>query len=304
MRFVAPVAALVALVAPSLAAAQAWPAEQLRAHVVGCLDHDANHRRAAAIDCWRTARAHSDSPRVMYGFARALRAAARYREASRELRGALNGMAADPAMAEQAVEARRALRDMADAMGRLALVTTPPGARVTVDGEEIPPAERPIALDPGAPHTLVVEAPDHAPVTRTVVVHGGLATGLEVALTRLAVVGRIHVEATPEGASIEVDGRPVGHGRVDEPLPAGSHRLRVTALGHRAFERDVEVPRGETARLRVELADERPVTSRTWFRVAVGVAAAAVVAGAVVAAVALRPDEDPYPHALFNVPPN
>ena len=65
--------------------------------------------------------------------------------------------------------------------------------------------------------------------------------------------GRIAVEGTPPGATVHVDGRPVGTVPHEEEASPGAHTVRVFSQGRQDFEQQVEVTSGETAVVRVQL---------------------------------------------------
>jgi hypothetical protein len=71
-------------------------------------------------------------------------------------------------------------------------------------------------------------------------------------------LGRLQLSVEPEDASVYVDGAFRGNGREASALrlPAGRHRVEVVRPGYRTSENDVDVPAGETTKLRVIL--ERP----------------------------------------------
>jgi hypothetical protein len=160
-----------------------------------------------------------------------------------------------------------------------------------------------ILLDPGE-HVVLVEATGHAPITRRITVVAGMRLPVDIALAALATSGRLLIEAEPSHASIEVDGIVVSHGRLDEVVGIGEHQVRVAALGFAPFERRVVVTRAGRVSLRAELDDVRPVTSRTWFQVVMGVGGAAVVAGAIAGVVyLLSGPSEPFTGALYDIRP-
>lgn len=107
--------------------------------------------------------------------------------------------------------------------------------------------------------------------------------------------GSVAILADIEGASVELDGKPVGKTPLKGPisnLEIGKHKLRVTAAGFSAFEEEITVRFQKSSRVVVRLAggggaanlakpivttrSSKPWYNRTWFYVTVGVAAVAV----------------------------
>jgi len=74
--------------------------------------------------------------------------------------------------------------------------------------------------------------------------------------------GRLTVSASPAGATVRVDGRPVSPGAAVE-LKRGSHELEVTLRGHAPEKRGVEVKPGEETRVSVVL---KPLPGRLEVR--------------------------------------
>ena len=70
--------------------------------------------------------------------------------------------------------------------------------------------------------------------------------------------GKLQLSVQPEDASIYVDGAFRGSAREASSLrlAPGRHRIEVVRPGFRTAESDVEIPAGETTRLKVTL--ERP----------------------------------------------
>lgn len=118
-------------------------------------------------------------------------------------------------------------------------------------------------------------------------------------------MGTLVVECAPHGASVAVDGRPVGLVPIRSlPLAAGTRRVEVTADGGLPIARDVELAAGETARVclrpgpaaaavdarrdrapvdrRARVEGGGSVFGRWWFWTAAVVVVAAGVAGAVI----------------------
>jgi len=74
-----------------------------------------------------------------------------------------------------------------------------------------------------------------------------------------AMPGRVHVDSTPPGASVVVDDKPAnGVTPMDIDLPSGSHKLTVSAQGHIAQDKAVDVSYASTQTVAVELAAEPP----------------------------------------------
>jgi hypothetical protein len=74
-----------------------------------------------------------------------------------------------------------------------------------------------------------------------------------------AMPGHVHVDSTPPGASVAVDDKPAnGVTPMDLELPTGAHKLTLTAQGHLAQDKAVDVSFASTQTVAVELAAEPP----------------------------------------------
>ncbi|MBI2896908.1 MAG: serine/threonine protein kinase [Deltaproteobacteria bacterium] len=68
----------------------------------------------------------------------------------------------------------------------------------------------------------------------------------------------VALSTSPSGASLEVDGRPIGTSPTVREVAPGSHRLRATSPGFLAAERTVEVASGSRLAVHVPLSPEMP----------------------------------------------
>jgi hypothetical protein len=102
--------------------------------------------------------------------------------------------------------------------------------------------------------------------------------------------GRVALDISEPDAVVFVDGAPRGAYAGPLALPSGRHRVRIERADFFPFERDVDVPRGSTTTVRIELEPTpqkrvsyraAATSQRTWGWVGVG-AGAAVVAGSAV----------------------
>ncbi|HUU34336.1 MAG TPA: PEGA domain-containing protein [Vicinamibacterales bacterium] len=75
-----------------------------------------------------------------------------------------------------------------------------------------------------------------------------------------AEVGTIEIRVQPASAAVMIDGErwmSSDEGRYEVQLPAGSHRIEVSAAGYRSFSSAVQVDEGEPAHVNVSLVRER-----------------------------------------------
>jgi hypothetical protein len=129
-------------------------------------------------------------------------------------------------------------------------------------------------------------------------------------------VGTLVVESRPDGADVHLDDEPAALGRTpyrQEGVAVGPHVVVLRRDGHVAARRELQVSRGETFRLAVELQPlavavappPRVPLYRRWpLWLGVGASAALGVAAAVIAAIAWPPTVTVFPpHATGGASP-
>lgn len=155
-------------------------------------------------------------------------------------------------------------------------------ATIALDGGK--PVEAPLIAEvkPGK-HTVSVAAPGYLPEEREVQAAEGGVVALDIPLREQP--GLLSVRAR-DGAEVAIDGRTAATTPLSRPLEItpGRHFIAVTRRGFRPFAEDVDVGRGEAKTLTVHLE----VTAQsTAAAVLIGVGAAGLVTGGVLAAVAV-----------------
>jgi hypothetical protein len=175
------------------------------------------------------------------------------------------------------------------------LTEVPAGARVLVDGSEVPapgPGD-PILLDLGT-RTLRVERPGFVPFERVLEITGGAPLEVPVTLAQAPATEKVDsgdLTITSSGTRdiIAIDGKVVGSGRFRGQVAAGKHRVQVTAEGKRPFETQIELLSGGQRTMQIALEDERKPKLWPWIAGGAALAVGAVVGGYF----ALRSDDTP-----------
>ncbi len=67
---------------------------------------------------------------------------------------------------------------------------------------------------------------------------------------------KIHVESTPDKATIYVDGSAVAYTPADLKLPAGKHQIEIARAGFLNWKKEVAVERGDNPGLKAKLESE------------------------------------------------
>lgn len=215
-------------------------------------------------------------------------------------------------------EARlRAIRDelpmLLRSVARLRIDVSPPSATLRVDGRETALVHGELRIDPGT-HVLELDAADHAPARREITAQAGMTMMLELRLQPRALAtppptnvassgappaaappptGTLTLEPDVPGAVVSVDGASRGSGPLTLTLPAGEHRVLVTASGREPWSRMLHVVPGSSQRVSASLTTRG---SNGWV-LPVAIAGGAAVVTAVVIGVlaATRGDAEPTP---------
>jgi hypothetical protein len=176
----------------------------------------------------------------------------------------------------------------------LVLKTALPEGDVLVDGHVVgkTPLAASLALPSGA-HVIEVRRPGYGTAKQDVTLGAGstgeLALEPQVDPTALAREGGyLALNVSEKEATAFVDGQPRGVYTSPLRLPHGVHLLRVEHAGFFPFERKIEVPKGSTKTVTVELMPtpeardayrSRTVTQRTWGYITTGTGAVLTAGG-------------------------
>jgi hypothetical protein len=180
----------------------------------------------------------------------------------------------------QGILARRAPSDPvpAEAERTQILVTSrAPGALARIDGGALGTVPMALDVSPGE-HKVEVEAPGYFSATSTWLALKGRLVVSPVDLEARPAMVRI---AAPDDSRIFVDGVHLGRAPLGGPaqIPAGEHLLTVTASGHSAATRRLDLERGQALSVAIR---EMPATNQRVASVLVmGGAGAAAVAGVI-----------------------
>jgi len=160
--------------------------------------------------------------------------------------------------------------------GTIRVTTSPPGARIRLDGTEVGVSPKDVEADPG-PHQIEVELEGYEREGVTITVVRGQTVMAALTLEEIVVVrnGRLVCTSEPAGARVLVDGGEIGRTPVTLPvLPAGEHLVRFDLPDGRSLEERVDVPADGTARVSVQFGGG---VHQGWFW---GIAGAALALGA------------------------
>jgi len=132
------------------------------------------------------------------------------------------------------------------------VVSTPPGATVTLDGRPAAACSTPCALDAAAGrHIIAITLPGYQVEHRDVVV-GSSAVDLPL-VTLHAPSGTLMLTTVPDGAAVSVNGRRLPQATPAQiPLEPGDYKITVEKNGKSATSQ-VEIRNGAISYLRITL---------------------------------------------------
>lgn len=246
-RVLAPLALLVALAA---APGDARADDRTRAAEHFALAQSAEKRQdwRAAIEEYEQAYQLSPHPSVLYNIALNQERLGDWRAAARAFLRYLD-RAGDAAEDREAVLAR--VRGLREKPSKVTVVTRPPGAAVSVDGEERGAAPLTVTLEGGKTARIVAEHEGRRSAPRQVAPEYGDALSITIDLD--AAPGLLQVDANVRGAEVRLDGQLIGHTPYAGEVSSGEHQLTVALAGHRAVQRTITVPARGSEQVRAQL---------------------------------------------------
>ena len=174
-------------------------------------------------------------------------------------------------------------------------VLGPQRATIKVDGQEVgfatasAPYSGPVKVQ-DTPHQITVEASGYATGIQTVTVKEGPPIYLTVQLAAEQSKGKLTVNARVEGATILIDGTPVGATKWEGPVDAKIHQVTVRKPGYYTWNADIDVPKGGDRAVTAEMNQDRNTSFVPWL-IGTIVIGSAVIVGVVL--LATPPDEKP-----------
>ena len=147
-----------------------------------------------------------------------------------------------------------------DSSAHIKFTTTPQSVQILINGDKVHDGPTPFSYDakPG-PTDIVIRKDGYKPDKRSRELESGTTYRLKAELMKgEAGTGEVFVKSTPPGATVKVDGEPVEDPTpvtVDE-LPSGKHQIIVSKEGFLEEEQEVEIEKGSSEELEIELRPE------------------------------------------------
>ena len=235
-----------------------------------------------ALAAYKAAYDLSHDPAILYNMGQVRRARSEYPEA-------LDSFEAFDRDAPPDLKARvpTLAQIIAEVRSKVATITVTAdvaGARVLVRDRVVGTTPLPGPVRVGAGKARVeVDADGRLPYRKEVDLAGGSVTVIDAKLETPEAHGVLVVHANA-GASVFVDGVPVGNAPVEVSVGTGTHKVLVKREGFEDNASSAVVRAGERRELDVTLAAKSSIAGKWWFWTAIGVV---VVGGAVATALAV-----------------
>ena len=123
------------------------------------------------------------------------------------------------------------------AAGVLRVLTDPPGASITVDGDFRGGTPATLEVSPDRAHRVVVARAGYESQERSITLGRGAEQSINIRLEPR--LGTIRVLSRPQGAAVLVNGQPAGQTPIDLQLPATEHELELQREGYVSQQRKV-----------------------------------------------------------------
>jgi hypothetical protein len=123
--------------------------------------------------------------------------------------------------------------------GRLSVITSPPEAKVKLNGREM--GQTPTIIRGVSPGSHVLEIQKDGFVTERKTIKLVTATAEHSVDIKLRLAGTLLVLSDPAGAAVSLDGKAAGQTPLTAQVAPGKHTVRLELSGRKTARRDVEV---------------------------------------------------------------
>lgn len=230
----------------------------------------------AALAVYDEAYALLPDARLLYNKGRAFQALGRYGEALEAL--LQFERQASPELMEQVQGLQTLVDDLRQRVCELHVAVNVPGAEVTLGTEVLGTSPLPVALYVNAgQYRLRVEKDGYFGIERRVTLNGGGVASYEVSLETKAQHAKLIIQSRVPGASVQIDGRPIGQAPTEAVLPPGAHTILARRKDYTDASTQVVLEAGQLRTITLDPLEQPALYERWWFWGGVGVAAAAAV---------------------------
>ncbi|HEY5622541.1 MAG TPA: PEGA domain-containing protein [Gammaproteobacteria bacterium] len=155
--------------------------------------------------------------------------------------------------------------ELSAADGRVELITDPPDASVSVNGEYRGQTPLTVSLAPGRAHSLTLAKAGYDAIEQELSVAADSGRTLRLEMT--ARMGTVEVSSEPAGAQVFVDGEQVGVTPQELTLSALPHRLEIRLEGYSGYSEEISPRPGFPLYVDATLVELNAVTGAGYARV-------------------------------------
>jgi len=169
---------------------------------------------------------------------------------------------AAPSLSESTLSPAPLVQESNLSLGWLLVRTDPPGANVSIDGEDRGLTPLSLSEIPSGVYRIEISVPGYTTEQRTIEISpeetvAAISIGLDPSSDSDAVLGAhgtIFVDSRPTGASVFLDGESVGvTPLIVQEVLAGSHEVRIVGDGYRSWLSTIQVEDGQRSRVAASL---------------------------------------------------
>jgi TPR repeat protein len=136
----------------------------------------------------------------------------------------------------------------------LSIQSEPAGAAILLDGKPPQAPSNTFTHVPFGTHQLSATLDDYEPIKQDIEVRRGMTPQIRLQLKPTQEIAALSIQSEPAGASILLDGKPPqAPSNAFTHVPFGTHQLSATLDDYEPIKQDVEVRRGMTPEIRLQL---------------------------------------------------
>ncbi len=146
----------------------------------------------------------------------------------------------------------------------LSIQSDPPGASILLDGKPPQAPSNTFTHVPFGTHQLTATLDNYEPVNQDIEVRRGMTPQIHLQLKPSQDIAALSVQSEPPGARILMDGKaPQGPSNTFTHVPFGTHQLTATLDNYEPLKQDIEVRRGMTPQVRLQMKPTQEIAALT-----------------------------------------
>ena len=144
----------------------------------------------------------------------------------------------------------------------LSVQSEPPGAAILLDGKPPRAPSNTFTRVPFGTHQLTATLDEYEPIKQDIQVRREMASQIHLQLKPTQEIAALSIQSQPAGAAILLDGKPPqAPSNSFTHVPFGAHQLTATLDGYEPIKQDIEVRRGMTPQIHLQLKPSQEIAS-------------------------------------------